>query len=48
MLSKLKATKFINAVFVVLALLGIVADPTTKGVSDSERAKTYKKPRGDI
>lgn len=43
-----EATKFINAVFVVLALLGIVADPTTKGVSDSERAKTYKKPRSDI
>jgi phi LC3 family holin len=43
-----EVSKFINAVFVVLALLGIVADPTTKGVSDSERAKQYKKPRGNL
>lgn len=31
----------INAVFVVLAILGIVVDPTTKGVNDSDRAMTY-------
>ena len=31
----------VNAIFVVLAILGVVADPTTKGLSDSERALTY-------
>lgn len=29
---------------VILAVLGVVIDPTTKGVSDSERALTYKTP----
>lgn len=36
----------VNAAFGVLAILGIVTDPTTKGVSDSERAMTYTKPKG--
>lgn len=31
----------INALFAVLAILGVVNDPTTKGVGDSERALTY-------
>ena len=35
----------INALFAVLALLGIVADPTTKGVGDSAQAMTYDKPK---
>jgi phi LC3 family holin len=35
---------FINTVFILLSLMGIVQDPTTKGMSDSERAKTYKEP----
>lgn len=34
----------INALFVVLTILGVVADPTTKGLSDSERALAYDKP----
>lgn len=34
----------VDAVFVVLAVLGIVADPTTKGIGDSERAMTYVTP----
>lgn len=34
----------INALFVVLTILGVVADPTTKGLGDSERALTYGKP----
>ena len=40
-----KLIAVVNAVFVVLAILGIVTDPTTKGVSDSEQAMTYKKPK---
>ena len=34
----------VNAVFAVLAILGIVTDPTTAGISDSKRAMTYKSP----
>lgn len=35
----------INALFVVLTILGVVADPTTKGVGDSTQALTYSKPK---
>lgn len=35
----------VNAAFGVLAILGIVTDPTTKGVEDSDRARTYTEPR---
>lgn len=35
----------VNAVFAVLAILGIVADPTTKGIKDSAMALTYDKPK---
>lgn len=31
----------INALFAVLAILGVVTDPTTRGVGDSERALMY-------
>lgn len=33
-----------NSVFVLLSMLGVVQDPTTKGVGDSERAMQYKEP----
>lgn len=35
----------VNAAFSVLAILGIVADPTTKGITDSTQALTYKEPK---
>lgn len=35
----------VEAVFVVLAILGVVTDPTTAGISDSEQALTYIKPK---
>lgn len=35
----------VNAVFVVLAILGIVVDPTTQGVEDSKLAMTYEEPK---
>ena len=35
----------VNAAFAVLALLGIVTDPTTEGVGDSAQALTYDKPK---
>lgn len=37
----------VNALFAVLTILGIVTDPTTKGVSDSTQALTYDKPKDD-
>lgn len=40
-----KLLAVVNAVFTVLAILGIVTDPTTAGVSDSALALTYEKPK---
>lgn len=37
----------VTAVFGILALVGVVADPTTSGVSDSTQALTYTKPKED-
>ena len=42
-----KLLAVVNAVFVVLAILGIVTDPTTAGISDSKQALTYDVPRED-
>lgn len=39
-----KLIALVDAVFVILAIFGVVTDPTTKGLSDSERALTYEKP----
>lgn len=35
----------VNAAFGVLAIVGVVTDPTTKGLSDSAQALTYEKPK---
>ena len=40
-------TAIINAVFAVLAILGIVVDPTTAGFGDSQRALSYTEPNKD-
>lgn len=40
-----KLLDVVNALFAVLCLLGIVVDPTTKGISDSEQALTYTAPK---
>lgn len=42
-----KLLAVVNALFAVLTILGIVTDPTTKGVSDSAQALTYEKPKDD-
>lgn len=42
-----KLLAVVNAVFGVLALLGIVTDPTTAGISDSKQALTYEAPKKD-
>lgn len=39
-----KLLAVVDAVFVVLAILGVVVDPTTAGVQDSNRAMFYDEP----
>lgn len=40
-----KLLVFINALFAVFVIVGIVNDPTTSGMSDSTRAMTYERPK---
>jgi holin, phage phi LC3 family len=40
-----KLLAVVDAAFCVLTILGVVTDPTTEGISDSQRALTYMKPR---
>lgn len=40
-----KLLDVVNAAFSVLVILGVVNDPTTEGVSDSEQALTYTEPK---
>lgn len=40
-----KLLSVVEAVFVVLVILGVVTDPTTAGISDSAQAMTYTEPK---
>lgn len=40
-----KLLDVVNAIFAVLVILGVVTDPTTKGIADSSQAMTYDKPK---
>lgn len=40
-----KLLAVVNSLFAVLAILGIVTDPTTAGVGDSVQAMTYVEPK---
>ena len=40
-----KLIAVVNALFAVLAILGVVNDPTTATLNDSEQAMTYEKPK---
>ena len=42
-----KLLAVVNALFAVLTILGIVADPTTAGISDSRQAMEHDKPKCD-
>ena len=42
--SESEGTQAVGLVINILAMVGIVTDPTTQGVSDSNRALTYDKP----
>lgn len=38
---------FVGSVFTILSLVGVVSDPTTKGISDSKQALEYEYPKED-
>lgn len=42
-----KLLAVVNTLFAVLAILGVVTDPTTAGLSDSNLAMMYEKPKED-
>lgn len=42
-----KLVAVVNAAFVILAILGIVNDPTTATLNDSTQAMSYEVPRKD-
>ncbi len=42
-----KLLDVVNAVFMVLAILGVVTDPTTAGITDSAQALEYTEPKKD-
>lgn len=37
----------VSTIFSILAIIGIIADPTTDGLSDSNQAMTYEVPKKD-
>lgn len=41
----MRITGAIEALFVVLTILGIVTDPTTEGINDSVQAMDYDEPK---
>lgn len=42
-----KLLAVVNALFALLAILGVVNDPTTAGLKDSEQARSYDRPKED-
>ena len=40
-------TAIVGTIFAILALLGVVNDPTTQGVGDSQQALDYDRPKLD-
>lgn len=43
-----QVTNVVETVLTILALIGIVHDPTTPGLNDSAHALNYDKPKGDV
>lgn len=42
-----KLLNVVESAFIILAIVGVVNDPTTSGISDSEQALTYTKPKSN-
>ena len=45
--TKNSVLEVVNQVLTILGLLGIIVDPTTAGISDSDRAMSYEEPYKD-
>lgn len=43
----MKILAAVDALFLILTIIGIVTDPTTKGLGDSIQALQYTKPKDD-
>ena len=43
-----KLLTVVNTIFALLVVLGVVVDPTTAGIGDSERALSYNEPWEDV
>ena len=43
-----KLLTVVNTVFALLVVLGVVVDPTTAGIGDSDRALSYNEPWEDV
>lgn len=39
-----QVSEFIKALLMFLSIMGVIVDPTTAGISDSDRAMTYVRP----
>jgi phi LC3 family holin len=46
-ITKNQVLEFVNQGLALLGLLGVIVDPTTAGISDSERAMSYDEPYKD-
>lgn len=46
-ITKNQVLEFVNQGLALLGLLGVIVDPTTAGISDSERAMSYDEPYQD-
>lgn len=46
-MSEASLLRIIDAFLLILSLLGVVVDPTTTGINDSERAQKYSQPWDD-
>ena len=44
----MKILAAVDALFLILSIIGIVTDPTTKGLGDSIQALGYREPRNDV
>ena len=40
--------ELVNTIFMILGIIGIVNDPTTAGLHDSNLAMTYERPKDDF
>lgn len=47
-ITEVEAGKIASQVLMILGMMGVVVDPTTEGLEDSNRAMSYEKPWVDI